>query len=92
MVMRPILVIYGCVFLFVLLLAYWRTLWVGKKYRVPVAVCSLLNTGSIIGIVLLFSTVWQTRTLRSFFLLAVAAAVYLLTEWWSLRLKRQQEE
>ena len=91
MVSSPLLVIYGAVFLFILLLAYWRTLWVGKKYRAPVAVSSALNSGSLVAILLLAKEVWQTRSWQSFSLLAVAAAAYLLTEWWKLGMKRQQE-
>lgn len=91
MVSSPLLIIYGAVFLFALLLAYWRTLWVGRKYRVPVAACSLLNTVSLVAILLLAKEVWQTRSWQSFALLTIAATGYLLTEWWGLRLKRRQE-
>lgn len=88
----PLLAVYGAAALIILLIAYWRTLWVGKTCRVPVALCSVLNSGSLVALVLLAGDVWSKRTLLSFGLLAAAAAGYLLTEWWSLRLKRQQEQ
>lgn len=87
-----VLPLFVLVFLIACVIAYWRTLWVGKKYRVPVALCSLLNTGSMIGIAMLFGNVWQVRSWQSFGLLTVPAAGYLLTEWWNVRLKQQQED
>lgn len=92
MVPTPLFTVSVLVFLMACLVAYWRTLWVGKKYRVPVAVCTLLNMCSGVGIALLFGNVWQARSWQSFGLLAVPAAGYVLTEWWNMRMKRQQEE
>ena len=91
MVFPPQLGPYAFVFLIACLIAYWRTLWFGKRYHIPVAACTLLSMASLIGIVLLSGDVWKTRSWQSFGLLAVPAAGYVLTEWWSLRLKRQQK-
>ncbi len=48
-----LLPLYVLAFLIACLMAYSRTLWVGKKYRVPAAACSLLNTVSFIAMIVL---------------------------------------
>ncbi len=83
---------YGVVFVFACLMAYGRTLWFGKKYRVPVFLCCLLNGGSLIAMILLGVACWQTRTWLSFGLLTGAAGVYLWTSVWENNLKQRQRE
>ena len=92
MAVSPQLALYALVFLAICLVGYGRTLWFGKKYRVPVAVCYVLNSGSLIAIILLGVACWETRTWKSFGFLAGAAGLYLWTSVWENNLKRRQKE
>ncbi len=92
MALSPLFAVSVLVFLIACLVAYWRTFRVGNKYRLPVAVCSLLNSASLVGIILLGLEAREKRTYLAFGLLVLAAAGYLLTEWWNLRLTKQQED
>ena len=92
MVFTPLIGLSALVFLVLCLVAYGRTLWFGKKYRVPVAVCYVLNSGSLIGMILLGVACWQTRTWLSFGFLTGAAGLYLWTSVWENNLKRRQKE
>lgn len=87
-----VLPLFVLAFLIACLIAYWRTLWVGKKYRVPVAACALLNMVSIVAMSLLGVEVWERRTYLLFGLLALAAGMFLLAAVWEKRLKQQQED
>jgi len=86
-----LLPLYVLAFLIACLIAYSRTLWVGKKHRVPVAACSLLNSVSLVAMSLLGVEVWEKRTYLSFGLLALAAGMFLLAAAWEKRLVQQQK-
>ncbi len=92
MAVSPQFALYALVLLAICLVGYGRTLWFGKKYRVPVAVCYVLNSGSLIAMILLGVACWQTRTWLSFGLLAGAAGLWLWTSVWENNLKQRQEE
>lgn len=92
MVLPPLFPLYIATFLVACLVAYGRTLWFGKKRRVSVALCSLLNTVSFIAMILLGVACWEKRTLLSLVLLAGAAGLWVWTSVWENNLKQRQEE